>query len=395
MSWSYIDEWLSLLLRWGHVVIAVTWIGTSVYFMRLDGSLQPPRSTEDARDGVYGETWGVHGGGVYHNQKYRVAPDKAPSHLHPATPWPAWGTWISGFFLLVFFYWFNAGTYLVDRSVAAISPTEAILLSIAMLVVGWLVYDASCRYLREDRLVACVLVVLVVVSAYVSAHLFAARAAWVMTGAVLGTMMSANVAFVIQGANIRLAGDHERTEEDARIGARAKQRSTHNSYLTLPVLLAMLGNHFTFLAGGEKTWVTLAALMLIGAVVRHFFVAWNAGERLWAIPVAAAVAVVIVVIMARPSDQPSAAASSTPATPATVAAGRALFLSSGCSGCHTLKDASATGKVGPNLDQAKPDASLVIQRLEKGAGAMPSFTGRLTPEQMQDLAEYVTSVAGK
>lgn len=388
---DYLNEWLSLALRSAHIVIAITWIGTSIYFMRADLLLRPPRR-EEAQDGVLGEQWAVHSGGVYHSTKYRVAPPRAPRDPEYATPWPAWATWITGFLLMIVVYYWNADAYLIDRSVADLSQASAIALSIAILLAGWLLYEAACRAIRDERLLAAVIAGLTVAIAWGSSELFAPRAAWLETGAVLGTIMSANVLVVIQPANRRVAGAHEPTTRDAALGAEAKRRSTHNTYLTVPVVLAMIAGHFPAAAATDWSWQILVVLMALGAFVRHFFIAWHSGRRLFAIPAVAAAVFVLLLVAVSPEGAP---ATSAMASGKRLAAGKALFQSAGCGSCHTLRSAAAAGAVGPNLDATRPSRALVVERVANGLGAMPSFRNRLSSTQIGAIADYVSSAAGR
>ncbi|HVM68730.1 MAG TPA: urate hydroxylase PuuD, partial [Gaiellaceae bacterium] len=196
MDGEYLRDLADLVLRLLHVVAGIAWIGASFYFIRLDLGLRPPERDEDAAKGVGGEYWGVHGGGFYHSQKYKVAPPKLPEHLH-WFKWEAYTTWLSGFALLLVLYWLDAETRLVDPGVRELAAWQAVALSAGGLALAWLVYDLACRALRDDRLVAAVVVVLVVASAWGASELFAARAAYLQVGAMLGTIMAANVFFSI------------------------------------------------------------------------------------------------------------------------------------------------------------------------------------------------------
>jgi uncharacterized membrane protein len=386
----YLRDWLDLSLRMLHVIAAIAWIGTSFYFVLLDQSLRPPKRREDADAGVGGELWEVHGGGFYQVQKYRVAPPTLPEHL-AWFKWEAYTTWLSGFALLVVLYYLDAKGSLVDPSVADLSTATAVVTSIGLLVVAWLAYDVLCRFLggREVVLGASI-VALTTLAAWGTSELFAARAAVLEVGAMLGTVMAANVLFSIIPAHWELIRAKEAGREpDPAPALAAKQRSVHNNYLTLPVLLTMLAGHFSFVYTTGHAWLVLIALMLLGASVRVFFNLRHAGRTLWWIPAVVAVAGVALALAIKPDDESSAQ------TPADVAAGRQVFASAGCGGCHTLADAGASGKVGPNLDAATPSRSLVLERVRDGKGKMASFRSRLTDPEMQDVAAYVASVSGK
>jgi uncharacterized membrane protein len=303
---AYWRDWLDLLLRWLHVVAAIVWIGTSFYFVALDNHLRPPR---DAEGRVGGEAWEVHGGGFYRVQKYRVAPETLPEPLH-WFKWEAYTTWLSGFALFVVLYYAEADTYLVDRSVADIGAGWAIAISIAMLVLAWLVYDGICRvFERRELVLAAAVFLFIAVSAYAASNLFSARAAYIQVGAMIGTMMVGNVFFVIIPAHRELVrAKAAGREPDPAPGIRAKQRSVHNNYLTLPVVFAMLSPHFPFTYAHAHAWLILVALMAIGAWLRHFFNLRHGGRTVWWIPATAGVAVVALAVAIRPETTRSGGA---------------------------------------------------------------------------------------
>jgi uncharacterized membrane protein len=297
----YANEWLQFLARWLHVVAGIVWIGTSFYFVALDNHLRPPVDAGDAERGVGGESWEIHGGGFYRVEKYRVAPPRLPELLH-WFKWEAYTTWLSGFALLVVLYYFNADTFLVDRGVLDLSTTAAIAISVALLGVAWIVYDVLCRVLRSELLLAAALLGLTTLAAWGSTELFAGRAAFLQVGAMLGTIMVANVFFVIIPAQQGLVRATEAWHEpDPAPGLRAKQRSVHNNYLTLPVVFAMLSNHFPTAYGHSYSWLVLVALMAIGAWIRHFFNLRHAGRTVWWIPVTAALGIAAVAVAIRPA----------------------------------------------------------------------------------------------
>jgi uncharacterized membrane protein len=305
----YLSDWLDLLLRWLHVVAAIVWIGTSFYFVALDNHLRKPKDEPD----VAGEAWEVHGGGFYRVSKYQVMPRELPEPLH-WFKWEAYTTWLSGFGLLVVLYYLHADTYLVDRSVADLDAWQAVAISVALLVLAWVVYDGLCRVLGARELVlAGALVVFIAISAYAVGQIFAARALPIQLGAMIGTMMVGNVFFVIIPGHWALVRAKQAGREPDPIhGIRGKQRSVHNNYLTLPVVLAMLGPHFPFVYAREHGWLVLIALMLIGVWIRHFFNLRHAGRTVWAIPASAAVAVVALAFAIRPDESAPAGAGEVP-----------------------------------------------------------------------------------
>ena len=277
METAYLLDWANLLLRWAHVITAIAWIGSSFYFVFLDSSLTKPTSPDLVSKGVDGELWAVHGGGFYHPQKYLVAPKQMPEHLHWFY-WESYSTWLTGFSLFTVLYLFNAGTFLVDKTVYDWSAGAAIVSSLGFLVVCWFVYDIICRTFGRkkngDLIVGVCIFVFVVFAAWLACHLFAGRAAFLLVGAMLATTMSANVfVWIIPGQRKVVAQLKAGEPVDPIYGWRAKQRSVHNTYFTLPVLIAMLSNHYGMLYTAKSNWLVLVLLMLAGALIRHSFVA--------------------------------------------------------------------------------------------------------------------------
>jgi uncharacterized membrane protein len=309
----YATDWLNLLARWLHVIAGIVWIGSSFYFIALDNHLRPPAEESDRDAGVGGEAWEIHGGGFYQVQKYRVAPQELPEPLH-WFKWEAYTTWLSGFALMIVLYYAHADTYLIDRSVADISTTAAIAISIALLVTAWFVYDALCRLLGDFPLIlASLLLALITVAAWAISHLFSGRAMYLQVGAMIGTMMVGNVFFVIIPAHWELVRAKQAGREpDPAANERGKLRSVHNNYLTLPVVLTMISNHFPFTYGHSYSWLILVVLLVIGAWIRHFFNLRQTGRTVWAIPVTAAIAIAVLAILIRPQNE---SAAGTPAVP--------------------------------------------------------------------------------
>ena len=274
---AYLLDWVNLLLRWSHVIVAIAWIGSSFYFVFLDNSLTPPEDPVLKEKGVGGELWAVHGGGFYHPQKYKVSPKKIPEHLHWFY-WESYSTWLTGFALFTVLYLYQASSFLIDKNVHAFTPAAAIAAALAFLLVFWVVYDVICRAFGQreggDRIVSIVVTVFVVFASWLACHLFAGRAAFLLVGAMMATAMSANVFFwIIPGQRKVIAQLRAGEPVDPLHGQRAKQRSVHNTYFTLPVLIAMLSNHYGFLYGAPYNWLVLVAIMVAGALIRHSFVA--------------------------------------------------------------------------------------------------------------------------
>jgi uncharacterized membrane protein len=284
-----LHEWLGMILRWLHVVAGIAWIGSSFYFIHLDLSLKP---REGLPAGVQGEAWQVHGGGFYHMVKYLVAPQRMPDEL-TWFKWEAYTTWLSGFALLVVVYYLGAELYLVDKSAWAMPGWAAALLSFGGLAIAWLGYEALCRSpLRsDDRVLAGVGYAALVLLTYLFTQVLSGRGAFVEIGALVGTMMVANVFVVIipnqkKTVAALLAGQ----TPDPAWGKEAKQRSVHNNYLTLPVVFLMIGTHYPLLFATRYNWAIVAIVLALGPVIRHFFNSRHAGlgSPWWTWAVAAA-----------------------------------------------------------------------------------------------------------
>jgi uncharacterized membrane protein len=309
---SYLLDWANLLLRWVHVITAIAWIGSSFYFVFLDNSLTPPEDPALRDKGVGGELWAVHGGGFYHPQKYLVSPKQLPEHLHWFY-WESYSTWLTGFGLFTALYLFNAGTFLIDKSVYDWSPMAAIGTALGFLATFWVVYDVICRAFGQkkngDLIVGVGVFAFVVFAAWLACQLFAGRAAFLLVGAMMATSMSANVFFwIIPGQRTVVAQLRAGQPVEAIHGQRAKQRSVHNTYFTLPVLIAMLSNHYGWLYQAKQNWLVLVLLMLAGALIRHSFVARHkalvAGKRVpWEYAGAGVLALLVLAVWLAPPPQ--------------------------------------------------------------------------------------------
>jgi uncharacterized membrane protein len=300
----YILDWLNLIVRWLHVITGIAWIGASFYFVWLDNSLRPPVPGSDlARKGVAGELWAVHGGGFYNPQKYLVAPAELPAELH-WFKWEAYATWLSGFALLLVVYWFNAQAMMVDRSVADLSTWQAIGLGAGSLVAGWVAYDLLCRSPlgRHDLAFGAVMFALLVGAAWVLTHFLSGRAAYIHVGAMIGTIMVANVAMVIiPGQRKMVEAMRAGATPDPVHGIRGKQRSVHNNYFTLPVLFIMISNHFAMTYRHPHAWAVLGTIMAAGVFIRHFFNLRHKGRVEWIYPaIGAALLLGLAVVLAPP-----------------------------------------------------------------------------------------------
>ena len=344
MDITYLLDWVNLLLRWAHVIVAIAWIGSSFYFVFLDNSLTKPESDELKAKGVDGELWAVHGGGFYNPQKYLVAPRTLPEHLHWFF-WESYSTWLTGFALFTVMYLFNASTFLVDKNVYDWSPNAAVAAALAFLAVFWVVYDLLCRWIGEkqgkvggDTLVAVLVLVYVIAASWAACQLFAGRAAFLMVGAMMATAMSANVFFwIIPGQKKVIAQMKAGQPVDPIHGQRAKQRSVHNTYFTLPVLIAMLSNHYGWLYQGAHNWLVLVLLMLAGALIRHSFVvrhkALVMGKRVpWEYAAVGTAVLLGLAVWLAPAPQPKVVAAPVP----TLAEVKAV-IDQRCALCHNAQ----------------------------------------------------------
>ena len=330
---SYIAEWLSLLTRWLHVITGIAWIGASFYFVWLDNHLEPHRG---ANQRISGETWSIHGGGFYHNQKYLLGPEALPQTLH-WFKWEAYFTWLSGMGLLAIVYWWGASAYLIDRGVADLQVASAIGISAGSLAAGWLVYDGLCRRIRNELALGVIVYVLLVAAAWGFHQLFGARAAYLHVGAVIGTIMVWNVFFVvIPGQEKMVATIAAGGTPDPAPGIAGKQRSVHNNYFTLPVLFIMSSSHYPMTYGHRHGWLVLALIMAAGVLIRHFFNLRHKGRIVVALPAAAVALLAALAFAIAPERAPGAAAPQ-----AVPFAQVQAVIAERCESCHAERPAQA------------------------------------------------------
>ena len=383
-------EWLNLLVRWLHVIVGIAWIGASFYFVWLDNNIRPPApGSELANKGVSGELWAVHGGGFYNPQKYLVAPAELPKELH-WFKWEAYSTWLSGFALLIIVYYFNAQAMMVDRSVADLSSLQAIGIGLASLVIGWTVYDLLCRSKlgQHDLAFGVVIYAFLVASAYVLTHYLSGRAAYIHIGAMIGTMMVANVLMLIipgqrKMVDAMIAGQ----KPDPIHGLKAKQRSVHNNYFTLPVLFIMISNHYAMTYRHEHAWAVLAVIMLAGVLIRHFFNLKHRGRIEWKYP-ALGLALLIGVAIAIAPPAPVAG-------PVVSFAQVQAIVNTRCIACHA-DHPTQPGFATPPAGVALTSSALIVQHAAKiyqqavQLKAMPlaNMTGMTDAERAQIGAWY-------
>jgi uncharacterized membrane protein len=352
-------EWLNLLVRWLHVITGIAWIGASFYFVWLDNSLRPPAAgSELAAKGVAGELWAVHGGGFYNPQKYMVAPRQLPKELH-WFKWEAYSTWLSGFALLTIVYYFNAQAMMVDRGVADLSAWQAVGIGLASIVAGWIVYDLLCRSRlgKHDLAFGAVIFAFLVGAAWVLTQLLSGRAAYIHVGAMIGTIMVANVAMVIipgqrKMVNEMIAG----RKPDPVYGIRGKQRSVHNNYFTLPVLFIMISNHFAMTYRHPHAWAVLGIVMAAGVFIRHFFNLKHKGRIEWKYPgigVALLLALIVMLAPARPTAGAGTVANVDAHAQFAQVQGIIGQRCVGCHAAHPTQPGFATAPAGVVLDDAR------------------------------------------
>jgi uncharacterized membrane protein len=376
--------WVELVLRWLHVITGIAWIGASFYFVWLDNHLE---KRDGLPQGVAGELWAVHGGGFYNSQKYLVA----PAHLPPTLHWfkyEAYFTWISGFLLLCALYYYGASIYLIDASKLSLAPWQAIAIGLASLAGGWLLYDGLCRAPlgRNGAAFGTVWFLILCGFAYALTHIFTGRGAFIHVGAIIGTVMVGNVFFVIipnqkKAVAEMIAG----RVPEARLGLEAKQRSLHNNYMTLPVVLIMVSNHYPMLTSGSTSWITLAALAICGLLIRHFFNLRHKGVIKWELwAAAAAVFLGTMVFVHSRQDQPA------PGPKRVAFATARALIDKHCVMCHSATPTHAGINSPPaGLDFTK-DEVVVKNAMRIQAQAVTSQTMPLGNETHMTEAERAT-----
>lgn len=391
MDGAYLAEWANLLLRWLHLIAGMAWIGASFYFMGLDQSLEPAKSGNPL---LRGEQWAVHGGGFYRKEKYIAGPEQLPAKLH-WSKWEAYWTWISGFSLFVLMYWGQASTYLIDPDVADLAPWEAIAISLGLIVLAWAVYDAVCRRpVGDDGMAMAIIgVVALAVAAYVCTRIFSGRGAYLQVGAMIGTIMAANVLMVIiPGQKKMVAAVAADRPIDPRWGDSGKQRSIHNNYMTLPIIFLMISPHYPMFWQHERAWLLLVAMALAGALVRQFFNLRHRGLRVYDFWLAGGVVVVLVAVFIRPPYVP------VPAGTAPAFAEVQTIMQQRCVECHAPRPA--------NTAFAAPPKGVVLHtpaRIQRQAQAWavqvrseampPNNSTGLTAEERGRLLAWVAAGA--
>ena len=389
---AYLIEWASLLLRWLHLIVGIAWIGSSFYFIWLDNSLQAPEDATLRNKGVAGELWAVHGGGFYNPQKYLVAPTTIPKDLH-WFKWEAYSTWITGFLLMTTLYYFQADTWMIDPARMVLSRTSAVAIGLLTLAGGWLVYDLMCRLLIErSQLVFGILYYLfVVLVTWMLTQTISGRAAYLHVGAMIATAMSANVFFWIIPGQKKIIAQMARGESPDPIhGNRAKQRSVHNNYLTLPVLFCMISNHYAFTYTHPQSWAVLALIMLAAVLIRHYFNQRHKGQQQWRFPLAGGLLLAAVAAWLSPLPVAAVAA----LTPAETGRVHTILIQR-CAGCHAehpaLMPAASAGimlDTPERMQTLKP--RIIIQTVQLKAMPLGNITG-MTEDERALLARWGAS----
>jgi uncharacterized membrane protein len=403
---TYLLDWCGLLMRWLHLIAGIAWIGASFYFVWLDTHLEPPIDDDPSSAGVAGELWAVHGGGFYRSRKYRIAPAVLPPTLHWFY-WEAYTTWLSGFGLLCLLYFYRAEAYLIDPAVAPLAKPTAVGAAAAVLAGSWLVYDLLCRspLERSPRALAIVLAVAIGWEAWGLCCLFSGRGAFMIFGASLGTIMVANVLFVIiPGQRELVRAKREGREPDSAPGLRGKQRSVHNTYFTLPVLFVMISNHYAMTYGARDNWLVLIAMSFAGACIRAWFVARHKPAQrrgiAAALPAALALLTLAGVVVALAPPQGGAAARAVAGGAPIGAAAVEAIVARRCVPCHAANPTQPGFAAAPNgllfesLGQLRAHLPEVRQQLSTHSMPLGNLTGMTEDERATVLMWAVHGDAG-
>jgi uncharacterized membrane protein len=390
--------WGEAFLRWLHLIAAVGWIGSSFYFVHLDLSL---RQRSSLPPDAYGDTWQVHGGGFYHMIKYLVAPTRMPDDL-TWFKWEAYATWLSGIGLLIAVYYLSAPLYLIDKDVLDLSPAGGAALSAGGLLLGWMVYDGLCRSPlgQNDALLAAIGFALLVALSYGFTFVFSSRGAFMELGALIGTIMAANVLMVIiPGQRKVVAALIAGQAPDAVYGKRGKQRSVHNNYLTLPVIFVMIGNHYPMAFATHWNWVIWSLILVAGASVRHFInMRHKRHVKLWWTLAAAAMCGVAIIVLS--AQGPAKTAQASVITSANTAFGDVeAIVGMRCSMCHAaepLWPGMSWPPKGVTLDtpeKIRAHRKDIVLQAAWTSAMPPSNVTEITPEERSVLASWANSFA--
>ncbi|MCF6280091.1 MAG: urate hydroxylase PuuD [Flavobacteriaceae bacterium] len=338
---SHFFEWLNLSVRWIHITFGIAWIGASFYFVFLENALN---RTKDVRDELAGNLWAVHGGGFYYVEKYKLAPKEIPKNLH-WFKYEAYFTWLSGFCLLMIVYYFNASSFMIDPEVMDLKPSTAILISVFSLIIGWLIYDFICKKLSKNKIVFTLLITAMLVAfAFFYAQVFSGRAAYIHFGAFIGTLMAANVFFVIiPGQKRMVAAAKKGLKPNPADGEAAFIRSYTNNYFTLPVLFVMISNHFPSTFGNNYQWIVLIGITLGSAGIKHYL---NLREKeqlsIWVLPISILLLLSIAFVTAPVKPENESCKEIVSFTKIQT------IIQNRCTTCHSSNPTDAVWKVAPN-----------------------------------------------
>lgn len=387
----FLGEWANLLIRWMHLIVGIGWIGTSFYFMGLDYSLD---KRERSHPGVLGTAWQVHGGGFYHVEKFTVAPPHLPDKLH-WFKWEAYLTWVSGFGLLIVQYYIHARSYLIDPSVLPLTPWQAIAISLGSILVGWAIYEGLCRSPigQNATILAISFFALILGAAVFYTHVFSSRGAFLHVGALTGSIMATNVFAVIVPNQRKMVAQLLRGETpDPYYGMVGKQRSTHNNYLTLPVLVMMVSPHYPFLSAHPHSWLVVALILVAGASIRHYLNRVDAGDDWknygWAAPVAVGALMIAIFVTAPRTQQGGEAATDAQAL---------AIVQKHCVMCHAAKPTHDGFTEAPknitlesiaNLRQYA--AQIYVQAVQTNAMPLGNETG-MTEDERAALGRWINA----
>ncbi len=390
---AFFADWLNLLIRWAHLIAGIGWIGTSFYFIALDLSM---KRRENMNPGVAGTAWEVHGGGFYHVEKYTVAPKQLPGDLI-WFKWEAYLTWVTGMALMVVQFYLNASAWLIDPNVMPLLPWQAIGISIVSLLAGWLIYDGICRSPvgKNTTLLAAVVFVLILAAAYGYTHVFSGRSALIHVGAFIGTLMAFNVFAIIipnqkKITEVLMAGQ----EPDAKYGEIGKQRSVHNTYLTLPVLVMMVSGHYPMLTGNAQAWLLVGLIVVGGAALRHFLVRHEVGDPLegysWTLP-AIFISLCLAMWLTQPQDRSRLAEIDVSDVEAI------QITQKHCVSCHAKKPTHESFEEAPKnvvletLDDLRRYATLIDQHSVKTESMPLGNETEMTREERDKLGAWLVS----
>lgn len=385
----FLWEWANLLIRWMHLIVGIGWVGTSFYFMGLDYSLN---KAGPKKEGVLGTAWQVHGGGFYHVEKYSVAPAQMPDHLHWFR-WESYLTWVSGFALLIVQYYVNARSYLIDPAVLALTPWQAIAISVGSIFIGWGIYELLCRSPigQNTTLLALSFFAFILLASVFYTHVFSARGAFLHVGALTGSIMATNVFAIIMPCQTKMVAQLIRGETpNPYYGMIGKQRSTHNNYLTLPVLVMMVSPHYPFLSSHPQSWMVVALIFIAGASIRHYLNRVDAGDDWnkygWTAPVAIAALMVAIFITAPKTREGGAAVSDAEALAIT---------QKHCVMCHSVKPSHVAFQEAPKsitldtiADLRRHAALIYVQAVQNRAMPLGNETG-ITEDEREALGRWV------